>query len=114
MTAALSLLAGVLLGLLSAEQPDPAWQLAGLCLLAAWALSSWRHHGWCAACAMVMAGQLLAGLHCAHWLTLRLSEGGADTRVLVEGVIGSVPAREGGAWRFDLRADSCGTDDWST
>lgn len=106
MTAALSLLAGVLLGLLSADLPGVAWQVAAACLLTAWAFSSWRHQPACMACSLVLVGQLLAGLHSAQWLRLRLPEAGADTRVLAEGIIQSVPAREGVALRFDLRAES--------
>ncbi len=108
MIGALSLLAGVLLGLLSASFPDDAWWYAATAVVAWWLLSSWRHRTWGFGCAMLLAGQVLAGLQAQHWSTLLVSAG-ADTRVLAEGWIEGVPAREGATLRFDLRATFAGS-----
>ena len=43
----------------------------------------------------------LAALSVARWQELRLAPTSPDTRVLLEGTIRGVPAREGAEWRFD-------------
>ncbi|MDF3019224.1 MAG: internalization-related competence protein ComEC/Rec2 [Steroidobacteraceae bacterium] len=55
---------------------------------------------------MVLAGQLLAFAQSYDWQKRRLPEGGSDTRVLAEGRVATIPAREGASLRFDLAADS--------
>ena len=103
---AVSLLAGVLLGFVSASLPSIHWTgLAGL-LLILWLLSPWRQRAWPCACAMLLAGQLLAGFQVRDWLAKKLSVEGADTRMLAEGIIESVPERHGLMLRFDLRTGS--------
>jgi competence protein ComEC len=83
-----------------------AWLGASVCLLASWGLSSWRRDQVSLACVMLLAGQLLA-YGCSHdWQKRRLNEHGADIRVLAEGRIASIPAREGATLRFDLSAES--------
>jgi competence protein ComEC len=49
---------------------------------------------------MLLVGQALAWAHAHHWLH-RVLEPGA--RVLAEGRIVSIPERDGGSWRFELR-----------
>jgi competence protein ComEC len=101
--AALSLLAGVLLGLGSAAIPGPAYPWAAAGLFAAWLLSSLRHRPWARAAAMMLVGQFLVGMQAACWLDLRVPVDGADSRALVEGTIVNVPSRDGASLRFDLR-----------
>jgi competence protein ComEC len=103
-TGALALLAGVLLGLLSADIPGVVWQVAAGGLLIAWVLSSWRHRRWVTACALLLAGQLLAFAHAQHWRARCLADD-AGGRLLAVGVIDDVPAREGGTLRFSLRTE---------
>ncbi len=103
MISALSLLSGVLLGLGAAGVPGPGFLSASALLFATWLLSSLRHRPWACAAAMLLAGQCLAGLEASRWLALRVPVDGADDRMLVEGVIVSVPSREGAWVRFDLR-----------
>lgn len=55
---------------------------------------------------MALLGQLLAYAHSHDWQQRRLPEGGAQVRVLVEGRVASIPAREGATLRFDLAAES--------
>lgn len=102
MTGALSLLAGVLLGLLSAGVPGAGWQAAVAVLLAAWLVSAWRHEVLCRCMAMLLAGLLLSSLHARHWLDRALPREG---RWLAEGRIASIPERDGGALRFELRTE---------
>lgn len=52
---------------------------------------------------MLLAGQLLASGQAKSWYALRLPAPGADSRVLVEGVIEGVPERQGLALRLQLR-----------
>ena len=102
MIPALSLLAGVLLGLGASAIPGTGFVCGSALLMGACALTSLRHHAWAAAAAMLMAGQCLAGWQASRWLELRVPVAGADTRVLVDGVIVTVPSREGASLRFDL------------
>jgi competence protein ComEC len=105
-TGALSFLTGALLGLLSADIPGVCWQAAAAVLASFCMLSPLRHRRGVRACALLMAGQLLALAQAQHWLVRAMPIAGADTRVLVEGRIDSVPMREGETLRFDLIADS--------
>lgn len=102
MTGALALLSGVLLGLLSADVPGFLWQVAAGALVVAWSLSSWRHLASGTACALLLAGQVLAWAHVQHWMHRVLEPGG---RVLAEGRIVTIPERDGASLRFDLRTD---------
>lgn len=103
MIAALALLAGVLLGLLSADVPGILWQLAAAVMVAAWAMSSWRHREVSAACALLLAGQALAWAQAHHWRACVVDPG---VRVLAEGRIASIPERDGASLRFDLRTEN--------
>lgn len=106
MTGALALLAGVLLGLLSADIPGIFWQVCAGGLLLAWASSSWRHCRGSCACALFLAGQLLAFAHAQHWRARSLPAGETGGRLLAVGVVDDVPAREGGTLRFALRTET--------
>src|SRR5689334_1060416 len=82
------------------------WQCAAAGLLVCRALSSWRNRAF-TACAIVLAGQLLAFAQAQQWRERRLPEAGAGaTRLLAVGVVDSVPARDGPNLRFDLRTES--------
>ena len=52
--------------------------------------------------ALLLAGLVLAWGGTRHWLSLRVPASTADERVLLEGRILSVPAREGAELRFDV------------
>ncbi len=99
---ALSLLCGVLLGLLSADVPAVLWQWAAAGLVAAWALSSGRHHPAASGCALLLVGQALGWAQADHWMQRALEPG---ARVLAEGCIVSIPERDGASLRFDLRTE---------
>jgi competence protein ComEC len=102
-TGALSLLAGVLAGLGCAASPAIAWSWgAGLVCVAVLLspLRTWR----AARClALLLGGLCLSGLVVARWQALRLPPGGAEQRVLLEGQIIDVPARDGAEVRCDAR-----------
>ena len=104
MIGALALLTGILSGLFAAAQPQPAWLLVAAasamlvrvsCLRA---LTSGRLLVW------LLTGMVLASMSTREWLALRIPAGSADTRVLVDGVILGVPARDGVELRFDVDA----------
>jgi competence protein ComEC len=98
----LTLLAGVLLGLGSAAVPATAWMMiagAGAALVLA---SPLRRRAILSCAALLLAGMLLAWTGTRHWLSLRVPPSSADQRVLFEGRIISVPAREGTELRFDV------------
>lgn len=101
MTGALSLLAGVLVGLGSARQPAPWWLwCAGIaCAVALLSpLRAWR----AARCLVLLLGGLcLAWGLVARWQASCLRPAGQDTRVLLEGQILGVPARHGAEIGFD-------------
>ncbi len=101
MIGGLSLLAGTLLGLGAARLPHEIWAwLAGVtacCVL----LSPLRTVSAARRLSLLLSGMALACLSVSHWQELRLVPSGADTRVLLEGTIVSVPAREGAELHFD-------------
>jgi competence protein ComEC len=101
-TSALSMLAGVLLGLGAASTPAPWWSVASLGMLAVWFLSPWRRIAGLRVCAMLLMGLLLASQHVEQWRERRLTLDGADARVLVDVRIVSVPARDGATLHFDI------------
>ena len=104
MTGALALLSGILLGLLSAALPDAAWLLvAGASAMLALGtrlrnFATVRHLAW------LLAGMVFASASTLRWLTYCVPAPSADSRVLLEGVIRGVPARDGVELRFDLDA----------
>lgn len=101
MIAGVSLLLGVLLGLAAAELPPQAWSYLGV-LLAALALLTNARSSTLVRC---FAWSLLGlGSTCEStrdWQALQLSSPGRGTRVWLEGVIDSVPERDGAELRFD-------------
>lgn len=98
MIAALSLLAGVLLGL-GAPEPTAGWWPWAACPVAvggAWlARGAWP----VAALAALVLGQVLATQATRTWQELHVAA--ADTRLLLEGTVRGVPVREGAELRFD-------------
>lgn len=100
MIAGLSFLAGVLLGLGAARQPEASWAtLATISVVAA--LTVARRCVAARAGAAVLAGLWLATHAAGQWLELSVSPGGPDERILVEGRVLTVPARAGTELRFD-------------
>ena len=104
MTGALALLAGILLGLFSAASPAAPWlwiAAASTLLVLGTRLRNFttpRHLAW------LVAGMVLASASTREWQALCVPASSADTRVLVEGVIRGVPARDGAELRFDVDA----------
>jgi competence protein ComEC len=105
---ALSLLGGVLAGLLSAAGPHAYWSAMALMACTLVLLTRLRHHAWVRSLAMAIFGMALAALSVARWQELRLAPVSADTRVLLEGMIRGVPAQEGAEWRFDAEVTLVG------
>ena len=56
---------------------------------------------WVGGVALALGGLCLAGCVMIHWQALRLAPAGPDTRVLLEGQILTVPARDGADVGFD-------------
>jgi competence protein ComEC len=96
------LLAGVLLGLCSNALPAKWWMLAaGVTTLLVLA-TSLRHCPGLRRAALLLAGLLLVWIGALHWQSLRVPASAPDSRLLFEGRIVSVPAREGTEVRFDI------------
>ncbi|HEU5138199.1 MAG TPA: DNA internalization-related competence protein ComEC/Rec2 [Steroidobacteraceae bacterium] len=104
MTGALALLAGVLLGLFSASLPATSWLLfAGASAVLAFStrlrkIAIARH------LAALLAGMVIGWASTLQWLALQVPADAADERLLVDGVIRSVPLRAGPELRFDIDA----------
>jgi competence protein ComEC len=101
-TAALSLLVGVLLGSGAADSAGIVWQAIALAVLVVWLLTPWRRDARYQCVAMLLAGLLWSTQHVSRWRERLPEAGGADTRSLVEGRLVSVPVRVGETLRFDL------------
>jgi competence protein ComEC len=100
-TGALSLLSGVLAGLACASALATPWLwLAGIAS-AAVLFTPLRAGPATRALACVLAGLCLSGAQVARWQALRLPPGGSDVRVLLEGRVLTVPARDGADVGFD-------------
>ena len=97
------LLAGVLLGLGSAALPSLAWMILGSVSAIAVLCTPLRRSAIPSAVALLLVGLGLAWSSTWHWLSLRMAASRADERVLFEGRILSVPAREGAETHFDVR-----------
>jgi competence protein ComEC len=112
-TGALSLLAGVLLGLGAANAPDAGWMTAVLLFIgvAGWARAR-RSAPW-ACVVLALVGVALASRETGEWQSLRIEPATPDHRVLLEGVVRGVPVRSGGDVRFDadVRIVSAGFDE---
>src|SRR5690349_5941058 len=101
MRSALSLLAGLLAGLGCASSPSAPWLwCAGICGMAV-LLSPWRGWPLMRGLALVLVGLCVAGFTVVRWEALRVVPAGPDERVLLEGQIISVPARDGADVGFD-------------
>ena len=96
------LLSGVLLGLGSAALPGLAWLIVASVSAMAVLLTGLRQSPGASRLAMLLIGLGLAWVSTGHWWSLRVSPSRADERVLFEGRILSVPAREGAEVRFDV------------
>jgi competence protein ComEC len=95
------LLSGVALSLCSVALPDTAWMWTAAAIAAVIFATRCRHcpslrHG-----ALLLAGMALAWHSTGQWLDLRIGVPG-EARVLLEGSIVTVPAREGAELRFDI------------
>ena len=105
MIGALALLAGALLGLAAAGLPSGPWVIAATCTLASYAVCCvtsdlWRH-SWPRRIALLMLGLVLSGHATWRWQSLLVPAPGADTRLLLEGEVITVPARFGADISFD-------------
>jgi competence protein ComEC len=100
-TAGLQLLAGVLLALGSAALPGTAWLLAaGICVALVFA-TPLRSAACLRQLAWLLLGMLLAWNASRQWLALQVPVS-IDARVLFEGRVLTVPAREGAELFFDV------------
>jgi competence protein ComEC len=101
---ALALLMGVLLGLFFAALPGPAWLLGAAASVLLTFGTRLRYCGIVRHLAWLLAGMVLASACTHRWLALCLPAASAETRVLVEGVIHGLPARDGAELQFDMDA----------
>jgi competence protein ComEC len=102
-TGALSLLVGVLSGLCAVDLPGAGWTLCAFLAIAVTLSTPLRHLRLARSLACMLDGLLLAYFSTSRWLDLRVVPPGADTRVLLEGIVSSVPQREGLELRFDAQ-----------
>jgi competence protein ComEC len=100
-TAALSLLAGVLAGFGCASVPTTSWLWCASIATVAVLLSPLRASLAVRCVAWVLGGLCLAGITTVRWQALRLPPAAPDERVLLEGQIVSVPARDSDDVGFD-------------
>ena len=107
------LLAGVLLGLGSAALPSLAWMILASVSAIAVLCTPLRRSAIPSAVALLLVGLGLAWGSTWHWLSLRVAASRADERVLFEGRILSVPAREGAETHFDVRGTLVDGEDTS-
>ena len=96
------LLTGVLLGLGSAALPGLAWMIMASVSAMAVLFTPLRRRAIASRVALLLVGLCLAWGSTWHWLSLRVPASKADERVLFEGRILSVPAREGAETHFDV------------
>ncbi|MEO8017175.1 MAG: DNA internalization-related competence protein ComEC/Rec2 [Pseudomonadota bacterium] len=102
MTGALALLAGVLLGLGSAQMPLTAWMLSAGVTVTLVFTTSLRRRPSLRVLAALLCGMLLAWNSTQRWMDLRVPSSPGDTRVLFEGFILTVPSRQGAELHFDM------------
>ncbi|HET9865012.1 MAG TPA: DNA internalization-related competence protein ComEC/Rec2 [Steroidobacteraceae bacterium] len=103
MTGALSLLAGVLVGLMSTRLPPAAWLSGAFALVALVWLTPLRVAPAPRRLALLLGGMVLACVPLARWAALHVPAREHDERVLLEGRILSVPAHAGGEYAFDAQ-----------
>jgi competence protein ComEC len=101
---ALALLAGILLGLFCAALPEPGWLRVGAASVTLVLGTRMRNLATVRNLAWLLAGMVFAVASAREWQALRVPATSADTRLLVEGVIRGVPARDGAELRFDVDA----------
>ena len=101
MTGALALLAGVLAGLCAVDLPGQSWMTAAPFGIACMLLTPLRHSTRVRPLVFALAGMWLAFVSTARWIDLCVQPTAADTRVLLEGRVLSVPERAGADLRFD-------------
>jgi competence protein ComEC len=102
-TGALALFAGVLAGLCAVDLPGKPWMVAAAFGIACMLLTSLRHSTRGRLLAFALAGMWLAFFSTARWIDLCVRPLAADTRVLLEGRVLSVPERDGAELRFDAQ-----------
>jgi competence protein ComEC len=114
--AALSLLAGVLLGVAAAHLPSDSWLIFATVSAAFAGLSSWRSLRAVRCLACLLAGMVLASVEAGHWQALRVDPATAGSRLLLEGRIQGLPERHGNDLRFDAQvqilAPARGDEHW--
>ncbi|MEO8064362.1 MAG: DNA internalization-related competence protein ComEC/Rec2 [Pseudomonadota bacterium] len=103
MTAALALLLGVLAGLCAGDLPGRTWMTCAAVALCIVLCSPLRLCKCSRLLAFTLAGIWLAFFSTSRWLDLRVQPLSADSRVLLEGVVASVPERNGPELRFDAQ-----------
>lgn len=101
MTSALALLAGVLLALAGACVPSLAWLITATCIVVCCALSGLWRHPWPRRMALLMFGMVFAAHAVLRWQSLLLPGPAADSRMLLEGRVITVPSRSGAELQFD-------------
>jgi competence protein ComEC len=101
-TGALALLVGTLLALGSADLPVAAWMPAAAVAVALVFITPLRRRQSLRILATLLLGMLLAWNSTLRWLELRVPPTLGNTRVLFEGSIRTVPAREGVELHFDM------------
>jgi competence protein ComEC len=97
---AISLLAGVLLGVGATASPGGHWVAVASILAASGCCTPWRRQRFTRIGVSVLAGMALATLHTHRWESLRLPVEPAASRGLFEGRIASVPEHDGVSVRF--------------
>jgi competence protein ComEC len=104
MTSGFATLTGVLLGLAAARQPHAWWLLGSAAVvLLVFFVKSLRQRTWVRMLAMLLAAMTLTTMSTAHWLSLRVAVPAADSRVLVDARVLTVPARAINDLRFDAQ-----------
>ncbi len=101
MTGALALLGGVLAGLASTRLPNAAWLWCAGIGVAGTLLTPLRAMPGARRLALLLGGSWLAWLAVSCWQASLLPPRAPDARVLLEGEITSVPARDGAELGFD-------------
>lgn len=101
MTGALALLAGVLAGLCAVDLPGKTWMIAAAAGIVCMKWTPLRQYAAARLLAFALAGMWLAFASAGRWIDLCVGPQAADTRVLLEGRVISVPERDGAELRFD-------------
>src|SRR5262245_32833350 len=101
MTGALALLAGVLAGLAAAQLPGEGWLWSAGSMAFGVLLTPLRTQPWPRRLAVLLVGLLLACVTTQRWQRLRVVSAHPDSRMLLEGEIVTVPARDGADFGFD-------------